>query len=208
MFKVCTECGGEKPKRGPSGRYYGRYCRVCDRAKKREAYLAARGGILKQPPATIGPKLCSKCKQLKPQESFYINKIGTRNASCRACRSAMHTQMDKARNKETMRIWRINNPDKSKSNHLKSKYGIDSNKYNEIMLEQNGKCAICSDVSRKLCVDHCHNTGAVRGILCHKCNTAIGMLDDDVPRIESAASYLRRFLCTELRDKQQIEKTS
>ena len=75
------------------------------------------------------------------------------------------------------------------------KYGITVDQY-RIMLEvQSGLCAICRRLptrSRKLlCVDHCHETGRVRGLLCSACNTAIGLLGDSRERLLAAADYLK-----------------
>lgn len=78
---------------------------------------------------------------------------------------------------------------------LKRKYGFSLEGYTELYSEQNGKCFICSThkPSRgkdRLVVDHCHETGAVRGLLCHKCNRGIGFLCDDKYLLLNAFSYL------------------
>jgi Recombination endonuclease VII len=58
---------------------------------------------------------------------------------------------------------------------------------------QNGVCAVCKLPSRRtLCVDHCHATRQVRGLLCDKCNTALGLLGDDSKRMRAAAAYVDR----------------
>jgi hypothetical protein len=84
-----------------------------------------------------------------------------------------------------------------KRKNLRS-YGIDSTVYAEMLQEQQGVCAICFQLEtmtcrgtlKDLCVDHNHETGQIRGLLCHRCNIAIGMLDEDYGRILSAAQYL------------------
>ncbi len=73
--------------------------------------------------------------------------------------------------------------------------------YNRVNEEQAGLCAIChrpetsvfKGKQRALAVDHDHATGKVRSLLCMKCNTAIGAMDDDVTRILSAAEYIRKW---------------
>jgi hypothetical protein len=57
---------------------------------------------------------------------------------------------------------------------------------------QGGVCAICSkhQERRPLNVDHCHNTGTIRGLLCDKCNMAIGLLEDDATLLRKAQEYL------------------
>lgn len=79
------------------------------------------------------------------------------------------------------------------------RYGISPADYQKMYDEQRGMCAICDRCFAKsgsrrvrLHVDHCHITERVRGLLCHRCNFAIGLLDDDPARLERAARYLRR----------------
>lgn len=59
---------------------------------------------------------------------------------------------------------------------------------------QNHRCKICnrheSEFKKGLCVDHCHITGKFRGMLCIKCNTAVGSMDDNVDRLKAAVDYL------------------
>lgn len=75
---------------------------------------------------------------------------------------------------------------------------ITSEEYEEWYKKQNYRCAICSSfgcnrrTARKLCVDHCHKTGRVRGLLCHRCNTAIGLLDDSIDKLLKAIKYLHK----------------
>ena len=79
-------------------------------------------------------------------------------------------------------------------------YNITIDDYERMYAEQKGKCAICNDegflmdTSRhklKLVVDHCHSSGKVRGLLCHNCNRALGLLGDDVERFKRAIDYLK-----------------
>lgn len=90
--------------------------------------------------------------------------------------------------------WKNNNPDKVKSSALKSNYGIDLQTYNIMFISQGGCCAICKTHQDKLkvplCVDHCHTTGKVRGLLCKRCNSGIGFLNDDKQLVANALKYL------------------
>ncbi len=72
------------------------------------------------------------------------------------------------------------------------KYGIDADDYDLLLWVQGGACAICQDTPAdgRLSVDHCHETGVVRGLLCSPCNTALGMMKDDVERLRRAINYL------------------
>jgi hypothetical protein len=103
-----------------------------------------------------------------------------------------------ARNK----AYREANPDKMKisyrRNYLKKKflsYGITETQYNELLLKQDGRCAICltdKPTQPGWHIDHDHTTGEVRGILCQKCNIGIGLLQDNPAIVKSALSYLER----------------
>jgi hypothetical protein len=68
-------------------------------------------------------------------------------------------------------------------------YGLTPESYRQMVEAQHGRCAICGDKGR-LFVDHDHETGSVRGLLCSNCNTALGMFEDDLARIERAIKYL------------------
>ena len=73
-------------------------------------------------------------------------------------------------------------------------YGITTDEYKRLLSEQNDGCAICGGVNKDmaLCIDHDHNSGDVRGLLCHRCNRAIGLLQDRPDLMIKAAEYLRR----------------
>lgn len=82
--------------------------------------------------------------------------------------------------------------DYAKKSNLKRKYGLSVDEYNAMVEEQQNRCAICQTEGVKLAVDHCHETGRVRGLLCRGCNSGIGQLGDDMPRVFRAYDYLRR----------------
>jgi hypothetical protein len=81
-----------------------------------------------------------------------------------------------------------------------ARYGITEDDFDRMMEEQGGVCLICGNPSpptrngktRRLAVDHDHETGAVRGLLCYDCNTALGMMQDDTARLGAAIKYLQR----------------
>jgi hypothetical protein len=84
---------------------------------------------------------------------------------------------------------------------LKSKFGITCEDYEELLEAQGGVCRICGrkcSTGRRLAVDHDHNTGIVRGLLCLHCNVAIGYLEDDPERLRRAAEYLEDSLLKNL----------
>lgn len=84
------------------------------------------------------------------------------------------------------------------SNYLKNNYGIEAKDYERMLEEQDHKCKICKGTGFKmkeehtllLMVDHCHTTGRVRGLLCHNCNRALGLLKDNVEALKNAIEYL------------------
>jgi hypothetical protein len=78
-----------------------------------------------------------------------------------------------------------------RKNWLRLKYNLTPEEYDTIFQEQEGKCAICQQPADKLCVDHCHDTNRVRGLLCLSCNFALGQFKDHPERLERAAEYVR-----------------
>jgi hypothetical protein len=86
---------------------------------------------------------------------------------------------------------------RDRARHLAASYGLDQDEVVALLESQHGLCAIC--VARPaIHVDHDHATGAVRGMLCFRCNAALGQFDDAVDRLHRAADYLqgRRLVIT------------
>jgi hypothetical protein len=98
-----------------------------------------------------------------------------------------HPERAKASNNK----WRRKNPHKVRLHKIKQLYGLSKREYEALLLEQQGRCAICH-VEDSLVVDHSHSTGAVRGLLCHACNTALGLMRDDPDVLCTAAAYIER----------------
>ena len=167
----------------------------------------------------MNKKTCSKCNIEKSLNEFRPrkdNKDGL-HGQCRLCMSLHRNEYRKnnpdinkaSRNRESISVKqdRINNPNKwskiyKKNNHSmkvrgKGSYRLTEEQYNQLMIKQNGLCAICKQKNYMkgleigLCVDHCHNTGKVRGLLCHNCNVGIGNLKDNILTLESAIIYLK-----------------
>lgn len=75
----------------------------------------------------------------------------------------------------------------------KTKYGISPEDYYSMFEKQNNRCAICGEEfsdSNKAFVDHCHKTNKVRGLLCTRCNTLLGMAKDNIETLQNAIKYL------------------
>jgi hypothetical protein len=128
-------------------------------------------------------KTCYKCKKVKALSEFHKgSKTGSdkhgRKYQCKVC------------DKEERKIYLQTSHGKSKQ--LQWEYGISLDQYNEMMRKQDGRCAICGvpNFIRKLVIDHCHDTGKVRGLLCDRCNTGIGKLRDNIDILQSAIKYL------------------
>jgi hypothetical protein len=121
-------------------------------------------------------------------------------------------------NPEKVLNWRVKNKDSLreywKEYHLRNRekrrdqqrlwaFGLTKERYEQMLREQDGRCAICGDVSRfrseKLVVDHCHASGGVRGLLCGHCNVAIGHMGENPDRLVSAAEYLHRHAALKLK---------
>jgi hypothetical protein len=92
-------------------------------------------------------------------------------------KKARHNKKWNDKNKEFYKQWHNNNPDRSKAKWLKYRYDITLSDYNKMFEEQEGKCWICSthisELKYPLQVDHSHITGAVRGLLCNRCNSRL-----------------------------------
>ena len=71
------------------------------------------------------------------------------------------------------------------------RYGLSVSDYAKMSKRQHGACAICKKSHGVLCVDHCHACGKVRGLLCAKCNSALGFCNDSPERLLAAAAYLQ-----------------
>jgi hypothetical protein len=76
---------------------------------------------------------------------------------------------------------------------LKNNYNITLEEYNQLFESQNGKCAICNkeQQNKLLAVDHNHNTNQIRGLLCSKCNLALGLFYDNINNLKAAILYLK-----------------
>lgn len=81
---------------------------------------------------------------------------------------------------------------RNRVSHLKTTYNLSIEDYSALYKAQNGECKICSKHKDVLCVDHCHKTKNNRGLLCDKCNAALGMLDECFERFLYAAAYLKQ----------------
>lgn len=100
--------------------------------------------------------------------------------------------------KEYNKIWRDNNPDAIYARSLRAKYGLTWEMYCDMVRAHNEVCAICyrpqlEGISERLFVDHNHETGQVRGLLCNKCNWMIGKCEENTGILKSMIDYLETY---------------
>jgi hypothetical protein len=131
-------------------------------------------------------KICTKCGIDKPITAFASRKerpngLGVRS-KCKECSNEIcRSRCDK-------------NPSVSRERNLQTLYGITHNDYLKMLEAQNGRCAICGTDTPggrgAFHVDHCHDSGNIRGLLCHHCNTGLGHFKDQESLLLKAALYL------------------
>jgi len=146
-------------------------------------------------------KACTKCGEVKDLELFHPSKVNKdgRTSHCRDCRNSARREYGRNNKKELnkqRREWYVGNRDyelgKAKHYNLR-KYGITLSNYDEMLNKQHGVCRICGEIPSgrfSLSVDHNHETGKVRGLLCGKCNFAIGLMRDNPDLLRKSAQYL------------------
>ncbi|MDX3644289.1 endonuclease VII domain-containing protein [Streptomyces sp. MB09-02B] len=115
-----------------------------------------------------GHKLCRTCGEIKPHDEWHRNATASDGLStrCKACRAVQ-----------------------SRQGHLKREYGITEAERDELIASQGGVCCICL-AALPAHVDHCHETGRVRGVLCFSCNAALGQFKDRPDVMRRAATYV------------------
>jgi hypothetical protein len=133
-------------------------------------------------------KKCAMCSEVKPLSDFHRQPSGPmgRHSYCKPCANQ--------KQRET-RVRRFD-PAKKRKWILWTRYRMTPEQWEELAAKQGNKCPVCQGVLTKElrpCVDHDHKTGAVRGILCHRCNVSIYFLED-ADRYSRAIEYLRGAL--------------
>ncbi len=105
-------------------------------------------------------------------------------------------QYDRANKKKKEQQYYQKNKEVIFENYLKRTYDINLEHYNTLSEKQGGVCAICNQEcvsGRRLAVDHNHDTGEVRGLLCCMCNRGLGNLGDNLDRLRAAVLYLEKY---------------
>ncbi|MBO1331792.1 endonuclease VII domain-containing protein [Streptomyces sp. VRA16 Mangrove soil] len=171
--KCCSRCREVKPRAAFAGNRAGReglqaYCRACWAVYHQERQLARGRNVRPKVPTPDGHKYCRPCGEIKPHSEWHRNASASDglSTSCKSCRAA-----------------------KGRAGHLKRQYGITEAGRDELIASQVGVCCICLAAVPEH-VDHCHETGRVRGVLCFSCNAALGQFKDRPDVMRRAAAYV------------------
>lgn len=199
--KRCPRCETAKPvsefhknRRNTDGLMA--YCKPCAKelaAEQRERAIAAR--------TDTDTKRCPRCDTTKLVGEFHRDGKSRDGlySYCKEC------------NKAKAKAWHVENPEKARAQSRKRqelglnraqirfrKYGLGATEHAALLASQGEACAICGRTasgrkdSTELCVDHCHTSNEIRGLLCHSCNRGLGLLQDSEEVLEKALAYLRR----------------
>ena len=162
---------------------------------------------------------CGECKP-RTEFNKHLGKERAYCKSCHVASSTAWVNSNRERRRQYAREWAAKNKDRlkkyrkphewaamsperkakkqayAKRRHLERKYGITPEQWQEMFDRQGGVCALCKIPGRvgkhgKLAVDHCHQTGRVRGLLCAACNVSLGNLGDTVDGLTNALNYVR-----------------
>lgn len=114
-----------------------------------------------------------------------------KQGTCRVCRTC-----ERDRRRASIQAGKEADPLFHRRNWLRQTYGITLEQYEEMLEAQGGGCAVCGkqcSVKNYLSVDHNHETGEIRGLLCQMCNLALGYIEEDPARVDDLLAYLRRW---------------
>ena len=117
-------------------------------------------------------KTCSRCGEIKELDSF--SKRSSRpsgvQSKCKDCEREVRRQYYKTHE------------------YARRRFKLTEDQYNDLM--KNDNCQICNVELTKKCIDHCHSTNKVRGVLCNNCNTALGLVGDNISTLQTMIEYL------------------
>ena len=197
--RECPSCGtlfdAVQQRNGRTSEYCSKKCYHREYGKRRREWAEDRkeGGRSQLP--DVAP-VCSKCQRPKElvSDASALRGIRWRCTACRKTESRSWYAENKERVKEGLRA--NYDPEAARDKMLQQKYGLNSSQYNQLLQGQGGGCAICGERrgggrwDGRLHVDHCHEGGHVRGLLCGRCNVAIGLFNDNQLLLQQASAYL------------------
>ena len=127
----------------------------------------------------LGVKKCTRCKETKALSMFQHGRgyVDGYYKHCRACHYDVYVR----------------------NNHYKTAYGISQDEYIQMVVKVGNKCPICgshhnpSKKQGRLCIDHCHKDGGIRGVICNDCNRALGSTKDNPEILRRLAEYIEGY---------------
>ncbi|MFJ2235995.1 endonuclease VII domain-containing protein [Streptomyces sp. NPDC087859] len=172
-LKRCPRCKEDKPRAAFASNKLMRdglqvYCRECASAYHQARQVAKGRNVRPRVEVPPGHKYCRTCGEIKPHSEWTRNRSASDGLAtlCKSCKAI-----------------------KGRAGHLKRHYGITEAERDELIASQGGVCCICLAALPEH-VDHCHETGRVRGVLCFSCNAALGQFKDRPDVIRRAATYV------------------
>jgi len=144
-------------------------------------------------------KRCLKCGETKSVAEFYRDKstrdgLQTRCKVCQATAKRERVRANPEKSAAQYRKWYVNNNEKVVANNWKRNYGITPEEYAKMFVDQGGRCAGCgrrqNEFKVRLGVDHNHETGEIRGLLCKGCNLALGHVMENTDTLRQLIGYL------------------
>lgn len=166
-------------------RYFGLPCKHCGGVERFTSNYSCvkcsnNNDYLRKYSKTNKAKQRSLTYMQKYKESGKVSEVNKRYAS---------------KNKDKFKKYYKENKNLWKNSQLKRDYNITIEEYNVLLYNQNFKCSICEihidNLTKKLHVDHDHTTGRIRGLLCHHCNTGLGLFKDSEDLLNKAVRYLK-----------------
>ena len=177
-MKTCSRC---KELKGASdfAVYNGKlwcWCRACQRA------------------ASVSYRARNREKVRASAKEYGIRNRDRRMELCREWRAKNRTRhLEGCRRRDALR--RAADPEYDRRRNFRQKYKITIEQYDAMYRDQNGVCAICARLNlsgRRLAVDHDHDTGKIRGLLCSRCNSAIGLARESLDVLKMTVVYLEK----------------
>lgn len=202
-MKTCRKCGQSKPleefykaSNTPDGlRYWCKQCNIAAARQRATDNPEAHREAMRRYGQTDKYKATRKARRDGPagerikeqkRESWYRN----HDSNLEKLHERQADPEFRAKQRERYERWRKNDPRGTQRLALKNLYGITLEQWDRMLIRQGGLCAICEKPTPDLHVDHCHDSGNVRALLCHKCNRGLGLFEDDADLLRAAARYL------------------
>jgi hypothetical protein len=183
-MKICSKCYKMKPlaefnirHESVDGRSY--VCKSCHSIEQNSRYTRKRRKRVIDP--DNNQIECYKCRKILPKDQFSITRNNKFHSYCKSCRNISRRTRDEWAKKRDAR------------------YGLLPGQYDRLLVKQNSVCAICklpetcTTIAKSvspLSVDHSHNTGVIRGLLCNNCNLMLGYAKDNIQTLKQAILYL------------------